>query len=169
MQEGLVPWALDGAAPGARVLEIGPGYGAATELLAERVAHLTCVEIDGALASDLAARFAGRDIVVRHADATALEDAAGTYDTALCFTMLHHVPRADLQDRLFCEVARVLRPGGVFAGTDTVASLPLRLLHLRDTCVPLDPATVPDRLRAAGFRDARVDVRRHTFRFRAVR
>ena len=64
------------------VLEIGPGYGAATALLAERVAHLTCVEIDGALASDLAARFAGRDVVVRHADATALEDAAGTYDTA---------------------------------------------------------------------------------------
>src|ERR1039457_7044668 len=36
----------------------------------------------------------------------------------ICFTMLHHVPSAGMQDRLVSEVASVLRPGAIFAGTD---------------------------------------------------
>jgi ubiquinone/menaquinone biosynthesis C-methylase UbiE len=49
-----------------------------------------------------------------------LPDAA--FDGVVCFTMLHHVPSALLQYRLLAEVARVLRPGGVFAGTGSRSS-----------------------------------------------
>jgi ubiquinone/menaquinone biosynthesis C-methylase UbiE len=36
--------------------------------------------------------------------------------------MLHHIPTAAQQDQAFAEVARVLRPGGTFAGTDSIGS-----------------------------------------------
>jgi SAM-dependent methyltransferase len=74
-----------------------------------------------------------------------------------------------LQDRLLTEVARVLRPGGVFVGVDGVDSRSLRVLHLFDTMVLVDPATFPRRLRAAGFTDVRVDVNGYAFRFFARR
>jgi hypothetical protein len=45
--------------------------------------------------------------------------------------MLHHVPSAALQDRLLAEARRVLRPGGVFAGFDGVASWLFRVIHIR--------------------------------------
>src|SRR5208337_3525458 len=72
-----------------------------------------------------------------------------------------------LQDRLLAEVARVLRPGGVFAGSDSVYSTFLRLLHVFDTMVLVDPQTFPKRLEAAGFVDAQVDTNPYAFRFRA--
>ncbi|GIL25405.1 hypothetical protein NUM_06600 [Actinocatenispora comari] len=67
------------------------------------------------------------------------------------FTMLHHVPSVAQQDALFAEACRVLRPGGAFRGVDSDLSIGFRLLHLGDTMVVLDPATLPDRLRRAGF------------------
>jgi ubiquinone/menaquinone biosynthesis C-methylase UbiE len=42
-----------------------------------------------------------------------------TFDGAVSFTMLHHVPSEALQNRLLAEVARVLRPGSIFAGKRT--------------------------------------------------
>jgi ubiquinone/menaquinone biosynthesis C-methylase UbiE len=91
----------------------------------------------------------------------------GEFDSAVCFTMLHHVPSRALQDRLLTEVARVLRPGGIFAGRDSCYSRRFHLLHIFDTMVVVDPATFADRLRAAGFEQAQVDVEPHAFRFRA--
>ena len=91
-----------------------------------------------------------------------------SFDTAVCFTMLHHVSSAALQDQLLREVARLLRPGGTFAGTDSLSSRSFRLLHLFDTLVVVDPATFPARLEAAGFVDVAVDVMQpYAFRFRA--
>jgi len=49
--------------------------------------------------------------------------------------MLHHLPSEALQNRLLAEVARVLRHGGVYAGTDSLYSGSFRLLHLLDTMV----------------------------------
>lgn len=72
-----------------------------------------------------------------------------TFDGAVSFTMLHHVPSEAMQNRLLAEVARVLRPGGIFAGTDSLYNRSFRLLHFLDTMVVVDPCTFPERLMKA--------------------
>ena len=74
------------------------------------------------LARALAERLAGSNVDVAHADATSLPYPNGRFSAALSFTMLHHVPSVEAQDKLLAEVARDLRPGGVFAGTDSLDS-----------------------------------------------
>ena len=92
----------------------------------------------------------------------------GRFSTVLCFTMLHHVPERGLQDRVLAEVARVLVPGGWFAGTDSVGTGALfKLIHVGDTLVPIDPDELPSRLVAAGFEQPAVDRVERSFRFRA--
>jgi hypothetical protein len=83
--------------------------------------------------------------------------------------MLHHIPTVDLQDQLFAEAFRVLRPGGVFAGSDSASSIPFRVLHFRDICNPVSPEQLPNRLRASGFGDVHVDTGRGSLRWRAVK
>ena len=109
----------------------GPGPGRTTEVLADLALRLTAVEVDGELARSLAARMTGTNVEVIQGDATELHFADGRFSAALSFTMLHHVPSAVAQDRLLAEVARVLRPGGVFAGTDSLDSKEFRELHRR--------------------------------------
>jgi len=59
---------------GESVLEIGPGLGALTDLLAERASRLALVEIDRSLADRLQSRFAGSARVhVVHADALTVD------------------------------------------------------------------------------------------------
>jgi SAM-dependent methyltransferase len=150
------------------VLEIGPGYGVTTRWLAEKGGRLTAVEVDPDLAAGVRAGLGDR-VDVRTGDGAALPFPEASFDTVVCFTMLHHVPSPEQQDRLFAEAARVLRPGGVFAGLDSRLSLRFRLLHIGDTMVVVDPATLPDRLRAAGFADVDVEANPRAFRFRATR
>lgn len=71
--------------------------------------------------------------------------------------MLHHVHSATVQDALFGEAWRVLRPGALFAGSDSVASPGLREFHHDDVYTPVDPDRLPERLAAAGFTDVRVE------------
>jgi hypothetical protein len=56
-------------------------------------------------------------------------------------------------------LCRVLVPGGLLRGTDSTPNVRWRLFHILDTCVPVDPATFPQRLEAAGFIDAGVVTR----------
>jgi ubiquinone/menaquinone biosynthesis C-methylase UbiE len=164
----ILPWVLEGLDLGTNVLEVGPGPGVTTDLLRRQVKHLTCIEIDHALAHSLSRRMSGQNVTVVHQDATAMSFPDAKFDGALCFTMLHHVPSVALQNRLLSEVARVLRPGAVFAGTDSLYSRSFRLLHLFDTMVVVDPFTFPARLSEAGFTDVQVDVLEpYAFRFRA--
>jgi SAM-dependent methyltransferase len=165
----ILPWTLDGIALGSQVLEVGSGPGVTTDLIRTRVDHLTCVEIDAALAESLSHRLQGRNVTVLHEDATAMSLPDASFDSAVSFTMLHHVPSAELQNRLLAEVARVLRPGAIFAGTDSLYSRIFGLVHLFDTMVVIDPKTFPDRLQAVGFTDVHVDVRPEAFRFRAIK
>jgi ubiquinone/menaquinone biosynthesis C-methylase UbiE len=111
----------------------------------------------------------GKNVTVVRADATAMSFPDEKFDGALSFTMLHHVSSPALQDRLLAEVARVLRPGGIFAGVDSLYSRGFRLLHLFDTMVVVDPSSFPRRLEAAGFVDVQVDVNPYAFRFRGRR
>jgi SAM-dependent methyltransferase len=166
VEHKLLPWALDGVDLGDDVLEIGPGYGVTTRVLAARVPRLTALEVDPALAGRLRDAYPG--VAVEVGDGAAMPFGDGTFGAAVCFTMLHHVPSAALQDRLFAEAYRVLRPGGVFAGSDSRYSLRFRLYHVFDTMVVVDPATLPQRLTAAGFDKVRVDVGTST-RFRAYK
>lgn len=152
IRDVILPWSIGDVDLGNDVLEVGPGYGATTDVLSESVPQLTAVEIDEELATYLEDRFRplGHVRIVR-GDATALDFGDGRFTGAACFTMLHHVPTVELQDRLFAEVARVLRPGGALVAGDSVASAELEAHHVDDTYNPVDPATLKDRLRSAGF------------------
>lgn len=151
---------------GARVLELGSGPGQSTDWLRGRVGSLTAVEYDAADATALARRLPEVEVV--HGDATALPFSAGTFDVVVCFTMLHHVPGAVLQDRLFCEARRVLRPGGSFAGSDSRWGPLFALAHVGDVLQLVDPDMLPARLATAGFEDVRVSTRRSACRFNAT-
>lgn len=169
----LVPWAVgaEGAATpvlGDDVLEVGPGYGLATDILRGLTTRLTAIEIDESLARPLAERLDGTNVAVVVADATALPFEDGRFSAVASFTMLHHVPSPELQDRLFAEVARVLRPGGVFLGTDSLDSPEFRAFHEDDVCVPLDPLTLAARLERAGFSGIDLQVWSVGTRFRAT-
>ncbi|WP_151483492.1 class I SAM-dependent methyltransferase [Streptomyces albicerus] len=164
----ILPWALEGVELGESVLELGPGYGANLRALVERVPKLTALEIDGETAVRLERYWGGRARILQ-GDASAMPLPDGGFSAVVCFTMLHHVPTSTLQDRLLAEAFRVLRPGGVFAGSDSQLTLPFRLLHLGDTMNVVGPEGFRERLTAAGFDHAVVerDRRGHSIRFRA--
>lgn len=165
-----LPWATGDVDLAGQVLEIGPGYGVTTRWLAPRAGSLTALEVDPAMAADLRDGL-GRElgVDVRHGDGAALPFPDGSFDTVVCFTMLHHVPTPAEQDRLFAEATRVLRPGGTFAGIDTRLSLRFRLIHIGDTMTVVDPAGLPGRLSAAGLAEPGTELGQRSFRFRATR
>ena len=68
-----------GVGPDDHVIEIGPGLGAMTELLADTAASVTAVEIDAGLAAVVVERLGDRDnLTVVHADAMRVDfDALG--------------------------------------------------------------------------------------------
>jgi SAM-dependent methyltransferase len=165
----IIPWALKGVDLGDDVLEVGPGPGMTTDILRERLPRLTSIEIDPRLADALKQRLQDTNVKVVEGDATAMPFADGSFSGAVSFTMLHHVPSPALQDRLLAEVYRVLKPGGVFAGSDSSWSIGFHLIHLGDTMVVVEPKTLAARLEAAGFTDVSVDAAKRAFRFRARR
>src|SRR3989337_2735933 len=91
MQGRVLPWVLEGLDLGDDVLEIGPGPGVTTDWLRTRVPHLTAVEIDHALAESLRRRMEGTNVTVVEGDATATSFPDATFDSAVSFTMLHHL------------------------------------------------------------------------------
>jgi ubiquinone/menaquinone biosynthesis C-methylase UbiE len=162
IREVILPWALGETDLGDNVLEVGPGYGATTDVLSQSVPRLTSVEIDDELAAMLMERFADAPSVqIVHGDATSLPYSDDCFSGAACFTMLHHVPTVELQDKLFAEVARVLQPGAALVASDSLASDELKAHHEDDTYNPVDPSSLPKRLAAAGFEH--VDVRTNQF------
>jgi SAM-dependent methyltransferase len=112
---------------------------------------------------------ANTNVTVQCGDATAMPFPDQVFSGAACLTVLHHVRSLTLQDQLFAEVYRVLRPGGIFAGTDSMQSLLMTIFHIRDTMLPVDPAALPRRLETAGFRDVKVEIGGAPFRFLARR
>ena len=164
-----MPPAMEGLELGDDVLEVGPGFGPATEVLSARAGRLTALEIDPGLAGSLRERFGGRAQIV-DGDATAMPFADESFSAAVCFTMLHHVPSSAEQNRVFAEVRRVLRPGSPFAGTDSRGrGIGWKLLHVGDVKVVIYPEDLDRRLSAAGFEGVEVHADLDSYRFRAYR
>ena len=167
MRDKLLPWGLDGVELGDEVLEIGPGFGATSRLLVPAAGKLTVLELDKGYCERLRSELAPAVSVVE-GDATRLPFPSDRFSAVVCFTMLHHLPSAELQDRSFAEIARVLRPGGTFAGTDSVGTgLLFKIIHLGDTLVLVDPSTLGERLERAGLHEFSVQRADGSFRFRA--
>ncbi|MER6950512.1 class I SAM-dependent methyltransferase [Nonomuraea sp. NPDC000554] len=111
---------LGGPLPaGARVAEIGCGAGYGTKLILDyfHAAHVDAVDLDPAMITKAGRRLArcGNQVRLAAGDATDLLTVFGagddSYDAVFDFAIIHHIPdwRAAV-----AEVARVLRPGGVF-------------------------------------------------------
>jgi SAM-dependent methyltransferase len=158
LQSDVLPAVTAGTELGTDMLEIGPGPGAATSWLRERVAHLTALETDADAAARLAARYAGGNVTVDTGDATQMPYGGERFDSVASFTMLHHVPTAAEQYQILAEVLRVLRPGGTLLGSDSLASTGLHDFHSGDTYNPVDPPTLLVWLRAIGFSTVTITV-----------
>jgi ubiquinone/menaquinone biosynthesis C-methylase UbiE len=167
VERELLPWALADVELGGDVLELGPGFGATSSVLARRAGRLTVLELEERYCEILRRRLPS-DVEVVHGDATALPFADDRFSAVVCFTMMHHLPSRAAQDKLLAEAARVLAPSGVLAGTDSLGTGALfRLLHVGDTLVPVAPEQLPARLRAAGLAGGDVGRAGRSFRFHA--
>jgi len=165
----LLPWMLQGSEIGDHVLELGAGPGAATQELALRSPRVTSLEYDHAFAAKLGARVNGSNAAVIQGDAATLPFADATFSSAIAILTLHHLRSAELQNRALAEIARVLRPGGVFLAFEIQDSWLHRVGHIRSTFVPVVPASVFASLMAAGFFKVTVDFRSGGFRIRTLR
>jgi SAM-dependent methyltransferase len=164
----VLPWLVE-LDLGDDLIEVGPGPGLTTDLLRQHAPQVTAVELDDDLYSALAARMADTNVDVVHGDATDTGLPGARFSAAACFGVLHHVPSADEQDRVFAEMHRVLRPGGIFFGTDAVDLDIIRAGHDDDVFVPLPPEQLGARFESVGFRDAEVHVGDFEFRFTAYK
>ncbi len=158
IQGELLPQLAAGVDLGARMLEVGPGPGAATEWLRHRVRRLVTLEIDEEAAARLAARYGGTNVEVAVGDATEMTFPGAAFDSVGTFTMLHHVPTAARQDRILAEALRVLRPDGVLIGSDSLGSTDLHDFHAGDVYNPVEPAALLTRLQTLGFRKITIGV-----------
>jgi len=126
----ILPWVMGSIELRGTALEIGGGAGSMAELLLERYPQimLSVTDYDPHMVARAQNRLRshGDRVRVHQADATALEDDDDSFDAVCSFIMLHHVGdwRAAIR-----EVARVLRPGGVFVGFDLTDTRVARLSH----------------------------------------
>ena len=136
---------------GGELLELGPGPGASTRWLRHRVERLVALELDPDAAAKLADEFAGTNVTVEVGDCTSVPFADESFDTVASITMLHHLPTQAMQFACLTEAFRVLRPGGVLLGSDSLASQGLHEFHEGDLYNPIDPPRLLTYLQAAGF------------------
>lgn len=151
LQTTILPYLVRDVDLGERMLEVGPGPGAATEWLRSRVGQLVTVEAEPEAAARLYETYSSTNVTTVLGDATAMAFDDGSFDSAGCFTMLHHVPSTAAQNRLLAEVLRVLRPGRALIGSDSLPSDRLHQFHEDDTYNPIEPGTLITRLQTIGF------------------
>jgi len=151
IQDEVLPQATADVELGPDLIELGPGPGAATEWLRHRVRRLVAVEHEEEDAARLAEKYAGTNVEVVPGNAAALGYPDASFDNVVTCTMLHHVPTRAEQDKVLAEAFRVLRPGGVFLGSDSLPSDGLHHFHEGDTYNPVEPAAFLTRLQTTGF------------------
>jgi 16S rRNA (adenine1518-N6/adenine1519-N6)-dimethyltransferase len=88
------------------VLEIGPGRGAITRLLARAAGHLTLIEFDPTLAAALASEFAASpNVELRHADILTLDITALAQEQGRKLTIVGNLPYYITSDILLHLIA----------------------------------------------------------------
>lgn len=107
---------------GLRVLDIGAGTGGLTRLLARRGAQAVALEPQADLMLAAAGKAVGADAYVAGLG-EALPFADGSFEVAIFFNALHHVPAA-LMDRALLEALRVTAREGRLAVLEPVAAGP---------------------------------------------
>jgi SAM-dependent methyltransferase len=104
-----VAWALQ-SAPGPRILDLGAGTGKLTAVLGAQGDDVVAVEPDAQMLDELRRRLPGVEALAGSAEALPLPD--GSVDAVLAGHSMHWFEMGAAGP----EIARVLRPGGVFAG-----------------------------------------------------
>lgn len=107
---------LGGRVRGARVLEMGCGRGVGTEIIFERFGawEVHAFDLDPDMvrrARRRLTRYPPDHLKLYVGDAAAIEEEDATFDAVFDFGIIHHVPE---WERAISEVARVLKPGGLF-------------------------------------------------------
>ena len=121
---------LAGIAAGQRVLDIACGFGGTLRTLARMGCQVKGVDLSKNCVAQTrkANREAGLDdrIEVATGDFHSIESDPDTWDAIICQEAIIHSPD---RPRVFAEVCRVLRPGGIFAFSDILtgedADLPM--------------------------------------------
>ena len=167
LRQHVLPWLESVGELGDDVLEIGPGPGLTTDLLLTLTPRVTAVEVDADLAAKLATRLVGSNVEVVTASAEHTTFAPDRFSAAACFAVLHHAETVTVQDRVFAELLRVLRPGGILVGSEGYDNERTRRAHDGDQFVPVDPDELPQRLGAIGFTEVGVEHGEYDFRFQA--
>jgi ubiquinone/menaquinone biosynthesis C-methylase UbiE len=160
----ILSWAMRDLDLGNSVLEVGPGPGVSTDWLLQRTETMDCLEIDTLLARAVERRLGIANVRVRCGDASAMPYPDRSFSAVVSFMMLHHMPTPGAQDQFFSEALRVLRPGGVLLAVDSLPSVLMRIVHLGDTMVLVNPDTAPQRLASVGFQECQVEIGSHRFR-----
>jgi ubiquinone/menaquinone biosynthesis C-methylase UbiE len=107
---------MGGRLDGREVLEIGCGRGVGVEVIFQRfgAGRVTAIDLDPrmiALARERLRAFGPERLRLAVGEATAIDAPDHTFDGVFDFGMLHHVPN---WQQAVTEVARVLKPGGLF-------------------------------------------------------
>jgi len=92
------------------LLNVGASTGIIDHVLAQRLGHVTGIDIDEIGVEHARRNFSGSNLEFRVGDALDIPFADDSLDIVICSQVYEHVPDAD---RMFEEIYRVLRPGGV--------------------------------------------------------
>ncbi len=144
-----------------RVIDAGTGTGHTALAVAPLVAEVVAVDLTTSMLDQgrmLAAERGISNVTFTVGDIEHLEFAAGSFDVAVSRYSAHHYPHPE---RGIAEIARVLKPGGVFLLADVVSPEdPTADTYLNAIEVLRDPSHV---------RDHRVDQWQHHVRGRRLR
>ncbi len=153
---------------GQRIVDIGCASGVSAALLASRGAEVVGLDISPELieqAKTLWPEYGGQ-IHFATGDAERLELEDGSVDVCFFGGVLHHFPE---RERVYQECLRVLKPGGRFLALepnrlDFFERIEWAVADLRGKLspneYPIDPNTMKQELRQAGFQNARFFVTR---------
>jgi ubiquinone/menaquinone biosynthesis C-methylase UbiE len=157
--------------PDPRILELGAGHGAVSQLLVENhpTAHLTVTDINAESVAGMAELGKDPRVTVRQMDATAIDAPDGAFDLALFALSFHHLPPAQAA-KVLAEGTRVAtklviidlaRPPAPLHVLQLATMLPFALAHpfVHDGIISSLRSYSPSALRAlAAFADPGIEV-----------